>query len=735
VNLTLAAASLVVERMFDTRAHAAPSPAPEPPEAPAGLRAAMLGLVLSGFTSMLFETGWIRLVTLVVGASTYAFTWIVTAFIFGIALGSFWFSRRKVPPSIGQFGRLQALVALAVSVSLPLYLLAPYLFVRVRVLLAQRVEAFPAYQLVLFGVSLAVMLVPTFFMGAAFPAGARLVARASETAGKRLGLVWAANTIGTVLGALLGGLWLMPTFGLETLFTIGMVLTWIGATVALWVSPGSARRLAPSLLAAASLVLTVWSSSGWASLLARMSPFRAALAAIGTLSFREYVDTSRETVVQDFVRDDTFATVFVGHERLAPTQRFLLVNGKADASTGSGDLVTQTVLGQLGVLLAPRPPKQVMMVGAGSGVSLAGALASNVERVDLVEISPAVLEAARQFGDVNHKALQDPRVHVHLDDARTFLLLEPRAYDVIVSEPSNPWVSGISSLFTKEFFEIVDRRLAPDGVLVQWFHTYEMNDELVKLVLRTLRTRFPNVTGWEGGGGDLVLVASRQPVPIDFQQIAARLEAPGAKALLTPLHIEGVEGVLALEQASSEGLATWAGTGALNSDDKNLLEYRAPVAFFADQAASPPDERRRPSRFGRLELTRYLERNPLDATSAARVHLAVSSGQNEDSPLRRSSAAAWMRLAPDEPTPREAYAKVALEQGDADAAKAALEPMHRDADRQLELRAALADQRRRAAPFRVLPKVELLNSIPAPPNSPSKFPENAPVGLDGGATP
>ncbi len=725
VNLTLAAASLVVERLFDAVPHPRPVPPTEPTVPARGVTAAIVGLVLSGFTSMLFETGWIRLVTLVVGASTYAFTWIVTAFIFGIALGSFWFSRRAGPPSLAQFGRLQALVALAVSVSLPLYLVAPYLFLRVRVLLAQRVEAFPAYQLVLFGVSLAVMVIPTFFMGAAFPAGARLVARASETAGKRLGLVWAANTVGTVLGALLGGLWLMPSFGLETLFIIGLVLTWLGATVALWASPGSPRRLVPSLVAAVALVLTAASSAGWASLLARLSPFRAALAAMGTLTFSEYVDTRRDAVVQDFVRDDTFATVFVGHERRNPSKRFLLVNGKADASTDSGDLVTQTMLGQLGVLLAPKPVKQVMMVGAGSGVSLAGTLASDAERVDLVEISPAVLEAARRFGDVNHKALEDPRVHVHLDDARTFLLLEPRTYDVIVSEPSNPWVSGISSLFTQEFFEIVDRRLAPDGLLVQWFHTYEMNDELVKLVLRTLRTRFPSVTGWQGGGGDLVLIASRRPFAVDFQQLAARLQAPGVKALLSPLRIEGVEGVLALEQVSTEGLLAWAGAGGLNSDDKNVLEYRAPVAFFADQDASPPDERRRPSRFARLELSRYLELNPLDAAAAARVHFAVSSGQNDDSPLRRSSAAAWMRLAPEDPAPREAYAKVALEQGEADAARAALEPLVGEGDRLLQSRAALADHRKRAAPFRALPPPELLEAVPPPPKSPPALPEMA----------
>ncbi|MCC6336340.1 MAG: fused MFS/spermidine synthase [Myxococcales bacterium] len=674
INLALGAIALWLARRSPLEADVRERPEDgEETYGPAEVRAALFGLALSGFTAMLYETGWIRLVTLVVGASSYAFTWIVCAFILGISLGSTWVARRPGADSLRLFGRLQAAIAVTLCLTLPLYLRVPYLFLKVRGMLARTEGAFPAWQALLFAVSLVVMLAPTFVMGAAFPVGARVVAKGHATVGRRIGWVWAVNTVGTVLGALLGGLWLMPALGVEALFTLGLVLTLLGAFVALQAAGGTNFRLVPVGVGVAVFALYAVAFRGWAPVLARLSPFRASPAILQGRTVKDYVQLYLDTQVQDFVRDDTFATVFVGHVAKNPAHRFLLVNGKPDASTGPGDQVTQALLGQLGLLLVPQPPKKVLVVGAGAGFTVASALSHPVERVDLVEISPGVLEAARLFADVNRGALDDPRTHLHVDDARTFLALSGDRYDVIISEPSNPWVAGISSLFTQEFFEIVDRHLAEGGVLVQWIHTYEMSDELVRLVMRTLRTHFPHVTGWQGGDGDLLLLASRAPLSPDYAELARRVALPAVKADLGRLEIAGVDGVLAL-QVMTEGLAEdYAGKGPLNRDDHNLLEYRAPVAFFADEAAQVPDARRTPRAFPHLLITPWLAGHPLDAARAGQLARAVASGQNADFAVRRSAAAAWVEHDPSSNDARKMLAAIATEQGEPQVALRALD--------------------------------------------------------------
>lgn len=718
LNLLLAGLAFVVSRL-----EGAPAPPAEEEQAAPGadrprvVWAAIAGLLLSGFTAMLYETGWIRLVTLTVGASTYAFTWIVATFIFGIAAGSLWESRRQEGDSLRSFGRLQLALVLAICATLPLYLRAPYFFLKARTILAQTVEAFPLWQGLLFLVSLFVMVVPTFLMGAAFPLGARVLALQRATLGRRLGLVWAANTVGTVAGALLGGLWLMPTVGLELLFTIGLTLSLLAGAWALWAAGGERRRLWPALAAAVAITSTSALFGGWAPLLARLSPFRIDPATVQLSSAAGYVRQSRAWLASEFVKDDTFATVFVGHVVGNPSSRFLMVNGKPDASTSFGDQSTQTLVGHLGLLLAPRDAKTLMMVGAGAGVSLGASMTHDLSRADLVEISPGVLEAARLFADVNHAALDDPRVHVHLDDARTFLTLSEQRYDLIISEPSNPWVSGISSLFTAEFFAVVDRHLAPDGVLVQWLQAYEIDDELVRLVLRTVRSRFPHTTLWQGGGGDLILVASRQPLQVDFEQLARRLERPRVREDLARIGVAGVDGVLALQVLPAEDLAGWAGEGPLNTDDFNRLEYQAPVAFFAGQSAHPPDARRRPSAWPRLQISRWLAAHPLDAPRAAALYRAVASGQPEDDPVRRPAAQAWLALAPDDPDAQRSFAGIALAQWEPSLARAAL-PARPGPDRAaLALQAEMLDRFQRRAPWLAppLPDLEYFRSLASEP--------------------
>jgi predicted membrane-bound spermidine synthase len=648
---------------------------------------------------MIFETGWIRVLTLVIGGSTYAFTWIVCAFILGLSLGSFWISRRPSSDELRLFGWLQVGVVVAVTLSLPLFLLVPWLFMVAKSVLTRSEAVFPVWQLIMFVMATMVMIVPTFLMGAAFPVGAKVIARGHDTVGRRLGLVWAANTIGTVLGALLGGLVLMPSIGLERLFTVGLALSGSGAVAAVLAAPTRRGRLVALPIVLLSVLLSASALRGWGPLLAQLSPFRVDPQMVDLSSPAAYLRGYVDTFEPNFVKDDTFATVFVGTVREPGGNRFLLVNGKPDASTGLRDQVTQVLLGQLGLLLAPTSPKRVMVIGAGAAVTVASALTHPVERVDLVEISPAVMEAARYFGAVNRNALDDPRVHVTIDDARTALSLATTQYELIVSEPSNPWVSGISSLFTEEFFAVVDRRLAPDGVLVQWIHTYAMSTDLVRLVMRTLQRRFPEVTVWQGGDGDLLLLASRQKGLASPAALAARLSLPDVRDDLSRLDLERVEAVLARQVMTSAQVAHFAGDGPSNSDDHNQLEYQAPVAFWAKSAATVPDARVGSVSATGLAIEALLATSSLDAAGARALFRSIDWSAGRADPLRRAAASAFHTLDPSNREAALALARVATRQGDAASSLALLKGPRDEASALLELEATLADDALRNGPW------------------------------------
>lgn len=676
--LNLAAGAIALAVAWRTAPRAAPVADVSAPESARRTRAALAALALSGLAAMLLETGWIRLVTLVVGASTFAFTWVLVAVVLGLGLGGRWAATWRDADGLRRFGWLQLALVVSVCASLALVLRVPWLVLEVRGALVRSDEGFGAWQGVQLVVALALTLAPAVLMGAAFPAAAAVAARGDDGLGRGAGRAWAVNTAGTVLGALAGGLWVLPALGLEAVFTLALLATLGAAVVAAAATDGPGRRFAPALVGAVVVGGSLATLSGWAPVLARLAPFRAPEGA-ARASPSAYLRHHVEELALDSLRDDAFATVVVGHLAASPELRFLLINGKPDASTSRGDRVTQTLLGQLGPLVSARAAPRVLVVGAGIGMTAAAALAHPVERLDLVEISPAVLEATRAFADVNGNALDDPRTRVHVDDARSFLALSRERYDVVVSEPSNPWVSGVSSLFTREFFESVAARLEDDGVLVQWLHTYEMDDALARLVVRTLRAVFPYVSTWAGGPGDVLLLASRRPLELEVDALSRRLAQPPVRASLAAVGVEGVEGLLALEAAPADALARYAGDGPLNTDDLNRLEYGAPRAFFAGAVAHLPDVRRRPSQAPSLALHRWLVDHPLDAAGAGRLARALDVAARHDGGLQRAAALTWLELAPDDAEARALVSRLAREHG---------EPEHSVAESEVEARAA-----------------------------------------------
>ncbi|MDX6769379.1 MAG: hypothetical protein SF051_07590 [Elusimicrobiota bacterium] len=605
-----AAAGLLAPRL------AARAPAQDAPAAPAAgvsvPRAALYAAVFSsGFAALAYEAAWTRLLGLTLGGSTHAFALMLAAFIAGVAAGGFALARGLLP-ALGPrrlFGALQLGATLAVLAGLPLWGLLPYAFMRFGALVPREPAYLPAYQAGQFAFCLAVMAAPAFCLGAALPLAARLLPGAGRAAAT--GRVFAANTLGTVTAAL-APLWLLPLLGLRGLLLLGAAAN---AAAAVAVLPGPDRRRAGAL---AALALAASASlSPWDPRLLSLGGYRRQP---GPAPAWAQVRAALAEKSLPFYRDDRDASVAVVRE---PSGRlFLKVNGKTDASDGP-DMATQRLLAHLPLVLRP-DARTALVIGLGSGVTTGAALRHPLERVDTVEIVPAVVEASRFFDHASGAPLDDPRSALVVGDARATLAGAGRRWDAIISQPSNPWVAGEAGLFTLEFYRAARGRLAPGGLMTQWFHLYEMDDESVRMALRTFAAAFPHVTVWHAAPGDVLFIGAEQPLAPDLAASAAALARPGVREQLAELGVDALPTLLAL-QSQSDGLArVLAGEGRLHEDRFPWLEFLAPRAFFLDRSSGLLrwfDEARRLEPGSPLLLARHLRerRAPLRPEERRRI--------------------------------------------------------------------------------------------------------------------
>ena len=215
-----------------------------------------------------------------------------------------------------------------------------------------------------------------------------------------------------------------------------------------------------------------------------------------------------------------------------------------------------------------------------SGMTAGAILAYPINRLDIAENCDPVIQASKLFGGWNHHVLDDPRTHFWREDARTVLKLRPQIYDVIITEPSNPWFVGIGSVFSREYYQLAASRLKPGGIVAQWFQVYETQDDMVELVLRTFNSVFPYMEIWDAGAGDIVLLGSKQPWatgPDVFQQGFA---IDRVRTDMWMIDIQSPEALLARQLASQQTGFAIAGPGPMQSDLFPILEYAAPRAFF-----------------------------------------------------------------------------------------------------------------------------------------------------------
>ena len=539
-------------------------------------RAVLLVYAASGFAALAYEVAWTKTLAMVLGSTQYSFSSMLTTFLLGLSLGSFVFGR------IADRSRRPETVLAVVQLGIPVLALAtiPILAALPQLL----VNGFQRFQgswsgLELYRMSLAglTMLLPTILMGATFPLVTRLYVGREDT-GNRLGRLYAANTVGAILGSFLTGFLLLPWIGRQNSILAATFVN-LAATLLLVFTIGW-RRFAPRTRVLA-LSLAVLLIPAWVMGLKRWDPL---VMSSGAYVYAPIMKDKKGMPIQEYMKgsnllfyeEGTEATVSVFNAEYTLSLR---TNGKIEASS-HGDMLTQKMISHLAVYYHQGEPKNGLMIGLASGISVGSLLTHPLEHLETAELIPSMRRAARFFDLYNGRCLDDPRHQLIMNDGRNQLLLTGKKYDVIVSEPPNPWVAGVGSLFTREFFDLIKHHLNPGGVTCQWVQTYQFHEEDLRTILATFRDAYPYLHIWQGAPGDLILVGSSDPLRLDVGRMKADLNGNPGKDFAS-LEVLPIPQILSLFITDRDGISSFVGPWRRRSTDDNLyLEYAVPKHMF-----------------------------------------------------------------------------------------------------------------------------------------------------------
>jgi spermidine synthase len=549
-----------------------------------GVRAAT-GLALAvasggGFAFLLLELVWYRMLAPILGGSTFTFGLILALALGGIGLGGYLYSRRPEARTASPLELALVSAALALGVAAP-FAACDTLAIYAALTRDLGGLGFAGLLSSWAAVAGVVVLPAAILSGYQFPLLFALLGSGRRRVSTDIGRLYAFNTVGSIGGALLGGFVLLPLAGAPRCWQLAALIYALTALAALGVAVREASRVedarrrlgagALGTLGLAALALAALAATG-PSAVFRHSPIGAGRVNLHGLDENELTAWRRrqsDAIVWE--RDGVEAAVAVTSEN---SYNFI-VNGKVDGSV-FWDRGTQAMLGLLPALLHDEP-RSAFVVGLGTGMT-AGWLAAvpGMEQVEVAELEPMIDEVARMAAALNQDAMNRPNLRVRHGDGRELLLTSDRRFDLIASEPSNPYRAGISSLFTREFYEVVRSRLAPGGVFSQWIQGYEIDARSIRMVARTLRAVFPSVELWQTEGQDLLFLASDAERTLSVSRLRERIATePYRTALRRFWLVEDVEGVLShflappgvVEQMSLHL------DPPVNVDDQNLLEY------------------------------------------------------------------------------------------------------------------------------------------------------------------
>jgi len=551
-----------------------------------------------GATAMAYEIGWTRLLATQLGSSTYAFTIMLATFLTGIGLGSALFERWGTGAGTQMmFAWTQVMTALMSLAALIGFNRLPCVLASI---LSTNGESFHTVLLAQFAVSSLALLPTAVAFGFNFPVVTLLTAKGGKRPNQSLnraektnargesalvGRAYAWNTMGAIVGAIAAGFWLLPLLGSYRLLvataTLNVSLAALLSAAGIFSGSSSNVRARGTAFAGLGCSLFLLVVLGAVGLTHRF--YDPAVATFNTLLYWNSgtksdplpIELKAHMIDVTYWADGLNATISVGQ-----TDDILVLrtNGKTDAS--SNDLDTQLMLGHIGAVVHAAP-RRVLVIGFGAGMTLSAlARYPGIQSLDCVEIEPAVLGAAPYLRSLNRDVLKDKRVHIIYDDGRNFLFTTHNRYDLIVSEPSNPWVEGVASLFTREFYRAAQDRLAPGGVFVQWLQSYSLYPDDLRSVSATFLSQFRDASLWHGVKSDLILVAPTPPQPVILDRMQTLWSNTGLRDDFERMGMERPEGLFGFYLLDDTALRKFAAAGRIDSDDRTSLEYSAPRSLL-----------------------------------------------------------------------------------------------------------------------------------------------------------
>jgi spermidine synthase len=538
---------------------------------------------LSGAAALTYEIGWTRVLSASFGVTTYAFSAMLAAFLTGIAIGSTLLTSRRLVhvddlrAPLLWFGLIEVLIGLSVAWLTPLLDRMPLAFLALYRTIGPH---FMALQFAALGTAILVMLLPAGLMGAAFPLVTRIATENLGVLGRRLSGVYAANTAGTVVGSFAAGFLLIPALGVRSALLVGVAINVLIGVAYLWASFHERRGVAFAGMVLAGAALVPWFA---------LPDWNKAVLSSGAYVYPTYYlnGDARATMAEKqilYYRDALNCMISVTKVEPpgAPEPVISLqINGKTDAS--SMDLSTQLLFAHLPVLMHPKP-EDVMLIGLASGCTL-GALEQHpeVKRIDCVEIEPEMVRVTDFFRELNHDCLKDPRVRLTLDDARDFVLVNKHKYDVITSEPSNPWIAGVANLFTREFFAMCRERLKPGGIYCQWIPLYNLSPQDLRCIVATFQSVYPHTSLWVFTQlmSDGYLVGSDHPLQEDALDVFRRASRPQVAEDLAASGVPDPWYLLGGYVFGPQELSEFARGTRLNTDDFPVLEFSSPLSLYS----------------------------------------------------------------------------------------------------------------------------------------------------------
>lgn len=556
----------------------------------------LISYTISGVASMFYQVSWTRSLSLIIGTSTYAFTAMLATFLLGIAIGSLIY--RYLPKNISKtklYIFFQGVIVVSILLTTSLIDDLPFYFLT---LIKDYFENWIDINYIRFLLTTLIMIIPTIAMGTLFPIVCDIVASKNKKLTHTVGKTYAYNSFGATIGAILAGLAVLPLIGIQNSIYVGAFLN-ILSLIIVSLQTNEIKKIFKISLLFSSLIfflLTILISDKWNPKIMSSGVYIYAdnylnvsnnLSDIG-VSNKDIWEATMNNYELMYYKDGITDTVAVMKNMEGIIS--LMVNGKVDASAKSEfDVATQIMIGQL-PLLMHKNPQDVFLIGYASGITAGSILSHPIKNLDAAEISSSIVEASKLFNKYNNNALYDERLNLQVKDARHMLMTSKKEYDVIVSQPSNPWIKGQSSLFSYDWYKIVNNHLKDDGIFMQWIPAYSISEQNLKIIINTLDKSFKTLTLWSSSvPGDLIILATKKSnYKISYTNVQKRASFPNVNKQLVKIGLNPETLLRDLFLKSNKEINTYLGNEhknlPINTDDKLITEYTAPKNMLNDKS-------------------------------------------------------------------------------------------------------------------------------------------------------